>query len=517
MGGFKIGIDVGGTNTDSVILDRSNRLVAKAKSPTTPDVTSGIQRSLELVLGKFREDRRRIRYCMLGTTHAINAILERKGLDRVAILRIGSPVADSIPPLADWPRDLAAAVRFRTYLLGGGHEFDGRTARELDRHALERIAAEIDGSVSAIAVTAVFSPVQPQQEIEAGRILVKRMRHRPSISLSHNVATIGLLERENATILNSSLRSVSRHAINAFRDAARRLGLKCSLYLGQNDGTLMDVPSALAHPILTVASGPTNSIRGAAFVAGVRDAIVVDVGGTSTDIGLLKGGFPLESARPATIGGVRTNFRMPDLLSLALGGGSRVRPGKTLTVGPDSVGFRLTEEALAFGGSTLTTTDVAVALKRCELGDPGRLTSLPRSLLSATDRLIRSLVEEGIERVLTSPVPLPVVLVGGGSVLIGTKLKGASRIVRPSNYEVANAIGVATAEIGADVDTITTYGSTPRTEILAQVRQSAIDRVVAAGANPRKTRIANVEEIPISYLPGNAVRVRVKACGVLAD
>ena len=516
MATFKIGIDVGGTNTDAVILDRSNRLVAKAKSPTTPDVTSGIQRSLELVLEKFPEDLRRIRYCMLGTTHCINAILERKGLERVAILRIGSPVADAIPPLTDWPRDLAAAVKFRTYLLRGGHEFDGRVAGKLDRRGLDRIAAEIDGEVSAIAITAVFSPVQPQQEIDAGRLLTKRMRHRATISLSHNVATIGLLERENATVLNSSLRSVSRHAINAFHSAARRMGLKCSLYLGQNDGTLMDVPSALAHPILTVASGPTNSIRGAAFVAGVRDAIVADVGGTSTDIGLLKGGFPLESARPATIGGVRTNFRMPDLLSLALGGGSRIRPGKNLTIGPDSVGYRLTEEALAFGGSTLTATDVAIALKRCELGDPGRVASLPRSLLTATDRLMQTMVEDGIERVLTSPVPLPLVLVGGGSVLIGSRLKGASRILRPPNYEVANAIGVATAEVGADVDTITTYGSTTRAEVLARVRRTAIDRVVAAGANPRRTRIANVEEIPISYLPGNAVRVRVKACGVLA-
>ncbi|MGA7923852.1 MAG: hydantoinase/oxoprolinase family protein [Thermoplasmata archaeon] len=516
MATFKIGIDVGGTNTDSVILDRSNRLVAKAKSPTTTDVTSGILRSLELVLDKFPEDRRRIRYCMLGTTHCINAILERKGLDRVAVLRIGSPVADAIPPFADWPRDLAAAVKFRTFLLGGGHEFDGRTAGELDRRALERIAADIDGEVSAVAITAVFSPVQPQQEIDAGRILAKGMRHRPSISLSHDVATIGLLERENATILNSSLRSVSRHAVNAFRSATRRLGLRCRLYLGQNDGTLMDVPSALAHPILTVASGPTNSIRGAAFVAGVRDAIVADVGGTSTDIGLLKGGFPLESARPATIGGVRTNFRMPDLLSLALGGGSRIRQGKTLTIGPDSVGYRLTEEAIAFGGSTLTTTDVAIALKRCALGDPGRVASLPRSLLTSTDRLVQAMVEDGIDRVLTSPGPLPVVLVGGGSVLIGEKLKGASRIIRPVNYEVANAIGVATAGIGADVDTITTYGSTARAEVLARVRQTAINRVVAAGADPRRSRIANVEEIPISYLPGNAVRVRVKACGALA-
>jgi len=278
----------------------------------------------------------------------------------------------------------------------------------------------------------------------------------------------------------------------------------------------MDVASALRHPILTVASGPTNSIRGAASIAGVQDSVVIDIGGTSTDIGLLKGGFPLESARPAMVGGVRTNFRMPDLLSLALGGGSRVRPGDRVAIGPDSVGYRLTHEALVFGGTSFTTTDVAVAMGRCKLGDPRRVSSLPRPMVAAADRLIQTMVEDGIERILTSPKPLPVVLVGGGSILLGNRLNGVTRVIRPANYEVANAIGVATAEIGADVDTIMTYSTTPRAEALRKVRQQAVERAVMSGANPRRTRIANVEEIPITYLPGNAVRVRVKACGMLA-
>lgn len=512
---LRLGIDVGGTNTDAVVLDERDRLVAKAKTPTTSDVSSGIEASLRLVLERFGGNRSAIRYCMLGTTHCINAILERKGLDRVAIVRIGTPASDAVPPLTDWPKDLAAAVTYRSYRVAGGNEFDGRPMAPLDRSRLETFARRFDGRVKAVAITSVFSPVRPEQEVEAGRIITRTVRHPVSVSLSHEIATIGLLERENATVLNAALGSVSRKAVVALRDVTRRLGLRCTLYLGQNDGTLMDVESALRQPILTVASGPTNSIRGASTLARVQDAVVIDVGGTSTDIGLLKDGFPLESARPSSLGGVRTNFRMPDVLSLALGGGSRVRGTSSVAIGPDSVGYRLTTESRVFGGTSLTATDVAVARGRSRIGDPTRVRSLSPHLVAAADRLVQTLVEDGIDRVRTSSRPLPAVLVGGGSVLLGNRLKGASRILRPPNYEVANAIGVATAEIGADVDTIVTYGTQPREQALDRVRQLAIQRAIRSGADPRRIRIANVEEIPVTYLPGNAVRVRVKACGAL--
>ena len=114
--------------------------------------------------------------------------------------------------------------------------------------------------------------------------------------------------------------------------------------------------------MLTFASGPTNSIRGAAFLSGVSDAIVVDIGGTTSDVGALHKGFPRPATVAVEVGGVRTNFRMPDVFSFGLGGGSLVVDGpKGVTVGPRSVGYKLVTEALVFGGSTLTTTDIVVA------------------------------------------------------------------------------------------------------------------------------------------------------------
>ena len=144
--------------------------------------------------------------------------------------------------------------------------------------------------------------------------------------------------------------------------------------MSQNDGTLMSPELAARFPVLTFASGPTNSIRGGGLLSGLDDCIVVDIGGTTTDVGVLSAGFPRESSVAVDIGGVRTNFRMPDVLSIGLGGGSRVRSADgATTVGPDSVGFRLTSEALVFGGSTLTATDIAVASGRAQIGDAARV------------------------------------------------------------------------------------------------------------------------------------------------
>ena len=146
---------------------------------------------------------------------------------------------------------------------------------------------------------------------------------------------------------------MARETISAFRQSIADLGITAPLFITQNDGTLMSADYAEQYPVLTFASGPTNSMRGAAFLSGLKDAMVVDIGGTTCDVGALTHGFPREASVAVDIGGVRTNFRMPDVYSFGLGGGSLVREDP-LRVGPQSVGYRITEEALVFGGDTLT-------------------------------------------------------------------------------------------------------------------------------------------------------------------
>lgn len=311
---YRIGIDVGGTNTDAVILDCQDRVIAKVKKPTTPDVGSGIRSAMQAVLQASGLDVTSITQVMFGTTHCTNAIATRQGLVKVGVVRLGAPATTAIPPLFTWPADLRDSVLIRSVVLRGGHEFTGDEISALDEAGLRSTARAMKSKVQAIAITGVFSPVNPEHEARARAILQDELGSEISITISSEIGSIGLLERENAAALNAALTGVARDAIHGFQRAVAELGLNATLYLGQNDGTLMSVEEALRFPVLTIASGPSNSIRGAGFLSGQRNAVVVDIGGTTSDLGILQNGFPRQSMEAAEIGGVRTNFRMPDLL-----------------------------------------------------------------------------------------------------------------------------------------------------------------------------------------------------------
>jgi N-methylhydantoinase A/oxoprolinase/acetone carboxylase beta subunit len=279
----------------------------------------------------------------------------------------------------------------------------------------------------------------------------------------------------------------------------------------------MAVDYALRYPILTIASGPSNSLRGGAFLSGLKDAIVVDVGGTTTDVGVLVGGFPRESFVAVDIGGVRTNFRMPDLISIGLGGGSRVRvENGRVRVGPGSVGYLLEEEAVIFGGKTFTASDVAAAVGRAKFGDRSKLAKSHVKTARQADRVIRQMVERCIDAMKLSAAGVPVVLVGGGSVLLPDKIEGASRVLRPDHFDVANAIGVAIAPVSAQIDRLFSYDEQPRHEALHQAKSMAVEKTRSAGADESSIEIVDLEEIAMSYLQGHVVRVKVKAAGPLS-
>src|SRR5262252_381062 len=368
----RLGIDVGGTNTDAVILDRSDRVLAKAKVPTTPDVTGGIVAALDAAIAAPGANAARITHAMLGTTHATNAVLERRRLRRVAVIRIGAPATLGIRPMFEWPADLAGVVAAGAVVVPGGIEFDGRDLSPFDDDAVARFLGSVADRADAVAITSVFAPVSARHELLAAEI-VKRELGEVHVSLSHEIGSVGLLERENATILNAALAGVARDVARALREALEAHAMAPATFFAQNDGTLMALDHALRYPVLTIGSGPANSIRGAAFLTGRTDALVADVGGTSTDVGVLVNGFPRESSQGVEIGGIRTNFRMPDLVTIALGGGTVVSGDeRSVRLGPESVGYRLPSEALVFGGTTPTLTDSAVATGRASLGDPQR-------------------------------------------------------------------------------------------------------------------------------------------------
>jgi N-methylhydantoinase A/oxoprolinase/acetone carboxylase beta subunit len=504
----RIGIDVGGTNTDAVLVI-DGRVEAAVKSPTTVDVTGGMVAAMQR-LSAAADTTTGIDALLVGTTHFVNAVVQRRHLSRVAAIRIGLPATAALPPFTDWPRDLAELVRGGIWQLEGGHDYDGRRFTPLDLGAVRRAAREIRArGLSHVAVTAMFSPLDSADEEAVAQILRDEI---PGISVtcSHLLGGIGLLERENAALLNASLVALAEETVRGFHRAMAEIGISAPLYITQNDGTVAEAARAVAFPVFSFASGPTNSMRGAAYLSKLEDAVVVDVGGTTSDFGHLRLGFPREANSIVHIGGVRTLFRMPDLMSIGLGGGSLVDP-EALSVGPVSVGYRLTEEALVFGGSRLTATDIAVAAGLVDIGDRRKVRHLGAALVDGVLARVTSLIEEHVDRMKTDASDIILIAVGGGSFLIPDRLQGVRSVIRVEHGGCANAIGAAIAQVSGEVDQV--FQGVSRVEAIKLARELADRRAVEAGAAPDSLTMVEAEDIPIAYLPGNAMRVRVKVVG----
>lgn len=511
---MRIGIDVGGTNTDAVLID-GQRVRAWRKAPTTADVSSGISQALTEVMAQAKVAASDLETVVIGTTHFTNAVVERRHLLKVGILRIALPATRGLPPLVDWPEDIKNEVEGCVIMARGGYQYDGRFNSMLDPDEIRQAGRRFrDLGLTSIAITGLFSPVNGEMEAQAEAIL-REILPDARITLSHKIGRIGLLERENAAIMNASLADLSSAVVRSFRKALKDMGVTAPFYVSQNDGTLMSADFVEKYPVLTFASGPTNSMRGAAFLSGLSHALVADIGGTTTDIGMLMNGFPRESSVNVDIGGVRTNFRMPDILALGLGGGSIVATQNGIEVGPKSVGFRLPDKALVFGGDTLTATDIAVAAGHVDIGDRSRVMHLPAAVVNAAVDVIHKRIEEGIDRMKTSGAPVPLVLVGGGTVLVGRPLQGVANTLVPEFASVANAIGAAIAMAGGEVDKVFSYGKVGRDAALSEAKAEAVADAIAAGADPSAVQIFDIEEIPLAYVPGGAVRVRVRAAGDL--
>ena len=508
----RIGVDVGGTNTDAVLLEDGG-VIHAVKTPTSPDVTTGIVTALDELSRCLRVTSGAIDAVVIGTTHFVNAVVQRRDLARVAAVRIGLPAAASLPPFCDWPLDLAERVRGAVFMLEGGHDYDGRPIVPFDETGMRRIARQIrESGIRAVAVAAIFSPLDPSGE-EWARAIVAEECPDAAVTVSHQLGRIGLLERENAALLNAALIDLAKATVAGFTAAIEASGITAPLYLTQNDGTVMPAAMAAALPVMSFASGATNSMRGAAFLSGLADAMVIDVGGTSTDVGQLRNGFPREANSVVEIGGVRTLFRMPDLLSIGLGGGSVVQD-EPLAVGPESIGYRLIDEGLVFGGDTVTATDIAVAAGFARIGDGRAVAGLPHDFVRGALAKTHAMIEDTVDRMKTDARDLPLIAVGGGAFLVPDRIAGISQVIRVPHGDCANAVGAAIAQVSGECDQI--FKDMTRRDAIAAAQGIANDRAVAGGADRKTLSTIESEDMPLAYLPGNALRVRVRVAGELA-
>ncbi len=512
---MRIGVDVGGTNTDAVAMDGS-RVIAAMKTPTTADVSTGIATAIRGVLAKADAQPTSVVAVMIGTTHFTNAFVERRHLTRIGVIRIAFPATTSIPPLYGWPEGLAREVHGDSRIVPGGYEFDGREISPFDELAVREAAQSFRrAGLRSIAISSVFAPLNRGMEDRAAEIVMNEIPD-AAVTLSADFGRLGLLERENASAMNASLLELAAHVVRSFEQALLDLKINAPLFISQNDGTLMSAARAARYPVMTFASGPTNSMRGAALLAQSSDALVIDIGGTTTDVGYLQDGFPRESAMSVDIGGVRTNFRMPDVISVGIGGGSIIDQSPRLRVGPRSIGYQLTTKALVFGGDTLTASDIAVAAGLADIGDRDRVRHLAPTFVRDCLAAIREGIESGVDRIKLSAAALPAILVGGGSILVQGTLDGVSTITVPPHHAVANAVGAAIAQTSGEVDGCYCYEQVGRDAAISSARELAVQRAVAAGALLSTVRITEVEELPLAYLPGGTTRIRVRAVGDMA-
>lgn len=535
---FRIGVDVGGTNTDSAILDaravkeESRGILATCKTSTTPNVTEGIATAIESVLAESKVPQDQILNVAIGTTHFVNAVVEgdARRLSRVATVRLCGPYTRKNPPFSDMPYALRDVIEGPHFYLDGGLEIDGRDIRSLDVEQIKTTAAAIhETGIRSVAVVGVFSALDHEGKHEE-RCKALMLEQFPDLSIvcSHTIGGPGLLARENATILNSSILSFAHKTIQGFENAMEKIGLRCPLYLTQNDGTLLDAAMAALSPVKTFASGPTNSLMGAAFLQGLdlgnkllveEQIIVVDIGGTTTDVcALLSSGFPRQASNFVEVGGVRTAFSMPEVLSIGLGGGSRVRVDtitKKVSVGPGSVAYRLTEDAMVFGGNIMTATDIVVSDGSASIGDAQLVASLSGSTAKAAKAEIKRLLEKAIDGMKVSAAPVAVLLVGGGSIILTEELAGVSRCLRPPHHDSANAVGAAVAKVAGEVDVIEVLAGRDEYSVVESVKQRVIDAAIANGASEEDLQLVEVKKIPLQYVTNKATRLVMKAVGSL--
>ncbi|PIG82771.1 hydantoinase/oxoprolinase [Aspergillus arachidicola] len=510
---YRIGVDVGGTNTDAAIIDilaidsPSRGVCASTKTPTTSDVTSGIYTAIQNVLEQSHVDRQDVVSVAIGTTHFVNAVVQ----------------ADRVPPFAEFPSDLKRIMGGPVFYLDGGLEIDGREIAPLNVQQIKTTVKNIqDAGITMVALLGVFSPLD-HDGIHEETCKKLMLDCDPSLSIvcSHSIGRIGFLERENATILNASILAFARKTVRAFCSAMAKLQLRCPLYLAQNDGTLTDAATAAELPIKTFASGPTNSMTGAAFLANLdrgggskqsdRQVLVVDIGGTTTDVcALLPSGFPRQASNFVEVGGVRTAFSMPEVLSVGLGGGSRVVVDEqtgVVSVGPESVGHYLTSRAMAFGGDVMTATDIVTASAKADIGDRKKVEHIPAHVVNKAREQIRKILERAIDGMKISDQPVVLLLVGGGSVIHMDDLNGVTECIIPPHHDSANAVGAAIAKVAGEIDVIELLEGRDEKQVLEATKQRAINAAVARGAERDGVKIATIEKIPLAYATNKATRL----------
>jgi N-methylhydantoinase A/oxoprolinase/acetone carboxylase beta subunit len=329
---FLLGIDTGGTYTDAVLFGPEEGVKARAKSLTTRhDLSEGIKAAVENVLSETGTDPSSIRLASLSTTLATNALVEGQG-GRVGLIMIGFG-----------PEDLErdglkiALGTDPVVFLPGGHNVHGHEA-PLDLTELELSIEQLGSSVTAFAIAGYFAVRNPAHELRV-RDFLRERTHLP-VTCSHELSSkLGGPRRALTTLLNARLVSMIDRLIGSSEDFLKAHGISAPLMVVRGDGALISAAEARLRPIETILSGPAASLVGARFLTGLDNAVVSDIGGTTTDVAILDEGRPRLDEEGAVVGGYRTMVQAVAMRTYGLGGDSEVHVNTrglegALTLGP---------------------------------------------------------------------------------------------------------------------------------------------------------------------------------------
>ena len=306
--GFGLGIDTGGTYTDSVIIDLAGgKILSKAKALTTRnDLAIGISNSVSKLNDKLFKD---VRLVSVSSTLATNSVVEGKGC-RVALIVVGHEFNRAIP--------------VNEFIeITGGHNLMGDEKDDLDLDAAREFVKRVKNSVDGFAVSSYLSVRNPEHEIALKEVM-KELTDLPVVCGHELSSKLGFHERTLTAVLNARLIPIIAELVVSVRKVLQAHTIDAPLMIVKGDGSLMGESVAMERPVETILSGPAASLTGAKYLTGEDDAVVIDVGGTTTDIGILRNGRPRLDPEGALIGGWRTRVRAADISTSGIGGDSRI-------------------------------------------------------------------------------------------------------------------------------------------------------------------------------------------------
>jgi len=541
-----LGIDVGGTHTDAVLID-SGRIRKTAKVATHPenvvDSLSGI--ASELLKGESLEKLQRI---VLSTTLSTNAIVQNK-VDPVGLLVISGP---GLPPFYI---NTAESTRF----LSGYVNHRGIETAPIDPTEVTRISKDFrQQGLKHVGIVGKFSTRNPNQELQIEKIISNGLSH---VSLGHRMSGhLNFPRRVATTYLNEAIwelySSFAQQVIHFFRG----LGISVPLYILKADGGTFNIEQSVEFPVHTILSGPAASIMGILSMTpnNKDDAIALDIGGTTTDIAVFADGVPLLESFGVTMEGHKTLIRGLRSKPVGIGGDSRVRfEGGRLLIGPQREG-----PAAAFGGPFPTPTDAMILLGLTDIGDRSKAETAMQDIAEAMGctvqkaaetifeescQIIARQVHSVLEEINNKPVytihellegkkisPKILYIIGGPAKPMANRLGQLLEcpVHIPLHYEVANAIGAAlartTAELTILADTergIMTIGEEgiskklpsrfSRRDALEIGRELLRERALRLGASEEDLEIEVIEDQEFNmvrdfYTTGKNIRIKLQ-------